>query len=454
MPVRTSKNSRLLTRRTVLRGLLGGAAVSVALPPLEAMMNGNGSAYAEDEARGGGGDDGFPRRFGLFFWGNGNYPERWTPKATGPDWEVTELLAPLDPLRDVVTIATGYDVKTPNNNPHYAGAAGLLTGAALINASGDKTVSAPTIDQLIADELGEFTQFRSLEFGAHHGGGHSYNGPNSKNPPEGSPIKLFERLFGPSFTLPGDNREVDPRLGLRRSVLDAVLGDAGRLRTRVGVNDKIRIDQHMDSVRSLEKRLARLEEDPPQLDACAYPTEPNADYPDIEGRPQLQAMNKIFAELGAMALACDQTRVFSNWFTYPVSNPLFPGATGGHHQLTHDEGGDQPEVRAITLMCIEALAEQIAALAAIEEGDGTLLDHMVLLGTSEISWGKTHSIEDMPIVLAGSCGGRLLMGHHVAGSKDNVSRVMLTIARAVGVNLGSFGKDEGLVDSGASLLEL
>ena len=116
-------------------------------------------------------------------------------------------------------------------------------------------------------------------------------------------------------------------------MLDAVLEDANRLKARVGANDKIRLEQHMDGIRDLEHRLAILEDDPPQMDSCSMPVTPDADYPDIEGRPQLSARNRAMVDLVVMALACDQVRVFTDMFGHPVGNTLYPDATAGHLQV-------------------------------------------------------------------------------------------------------------------------
>ena len=443
--------SNKFNRRSLLKGVLAGSVVTIGLPALELFLNSHGSAFAEE----GGGSSGFPRRFGLFFWGNGIIPERWVPTTDGPDWEMSQQLEPLSHLRDVISVVTGTRVGVPNTAPHFAGAAGLLSGTPLADAYGDNTFAAPSIDQLIAAKLGESTRFRSLEFGAEPGSGLSYNGPNSTNPPEKSPLALFERVFGGNFQLGGDGPIVDPTLALRRSVLDAVMDDISSLKATVGSTDKQRLEQHFESIRGLEKRLAKLEEDPPNLAACAIPAEPLSEYPDILGRPQLSAKNRAFCDVVALALACDQTRVFSNFFTYPVSNNLFPEAPAGHHQLTHDELGDQPEVHKITLQCVEELAYQIESLQKIQEGDGTLLDHMVLLGSTEVSLGKTHSLEEFPVVLAGGCDGKLKTGiHYRSVGAENTSKVMLSIIRATGVDAASFGSEGGEATDGLSVIEV
>jgi hypothetical protein len=438
-----------IQRRTLLRGLLGGAVVTVGLPPLERFFNAHGTAYADAAS------DGFPKRFGLFFWGNGVLPPRWIPTGKGADWQLSDQLQPLAPLKSKVSVVSGTRLLTPNNNPHGAGAAGLLSGRPLLMTGGDVTFAGPTIDQVIAAVIGKDTRFKSLEFGAAPGGGLSYNGPNSQNPPESSPHKLFARIFGSGFTMPGEKPKFDPTLGLRRSILDGIGTDLQAVRKQVGYADQQRLDQHLEGVRELEKRLQKLELAPPKLDACKVPATPDPEYPDIEGRPQLLLKNKLMAELTAYAFACDQTRVFSNFLSMPVNNLLFMGAPAGHHELTHNEPGDQPEVHKIVLLCIEALRDQLLALDAIAEGDGTLLDHCAVLGASEVSLGRTHSLEEMPIVVAGSAGGKLRTNYHHRGEGgENTSKVLLSIARAVGANLASFGGDGGEAKDGLSAIEV
>jgi hypothetical protein len=414
-------------------------------------MNSHGTAYADQ----GPGGEGFPRRFGIFFWGNGMLPDRWIPTGEGEDWSLSDQLAPLAGVKDDITVVTGMRLGVPNTSPHYAGAAGFLTGAPVLNPYADQTMATSTIDQIIAGDVGGLTRFKSLECGAKHGGGQSYNGPYSQNPPESSPLAFFERLFGGSFQLPGEEPVVDPTLGLRRSILDSVMSDIDSLKARVGASDRNRLDQHFEGIRELEQRLARLEEDPPNLASCAMPPKPLDEYPEIEGRPQMQEKNRAFSDILALALACDQTRVFGNYFSSPVNNILFEGAPAGHHQLTHDEPGEQPEVHKITVQCVEALAYQIEAIRKIEEGSGTLLDNCIVLGTSEISLGKTHSLDEFPIVLAGTCGGKLKKGiHYRSTSSENASKVQLSLCRAMGLDLASFGSEGGLSSEGLSAIEV
>lgn len=432
-----------MNRRALLRGVLGGAAATVGLPLLEAMMG--PAAWA----CGGG----LPKRFGVFTWGNGNRPDRWTPAGEGAEFTLSDQLAPLAAHQDAICVVTGLSVKIPNEVPHGSGAAGLLSGARL-SGIGLESFTAPTIDQIVAQSIGGATLYRSLQTAATDTLGLSFSGVNARNPAEADPFALYQRLFGDTFVEPGSGGLVDPRLGLRRSVLDAVMSDLARLEPRLGAADKARVDQHLTGVRELELRLARLQEDPPDLEACARPPAPLPSYPDAAGRPQVAERNRAMASIVAMALACDQTRVFGHYLTEPVSDVLFEGATAGHHSLTHDEPGDQPQVHEITVQCVTRYAEWLDALRAVPEGGGTLLDSCAVIGCTEISEGRTHSLDDIPIVIGGSACGALKTGwHYHSATRESTSKLMLTLARAMDVVIGEFGVDEARATEGLSGVE-
>ncbi|MCB9554231.1 MAG: DUF1552 domain-containing protein [Myxococcales bacterium] len=436
-----------MSRRRFLRGVLaGGAVVTVGLPGLDLFLSGNGDARAD------GGP--IPPRFVLFFWGNGVHPERWVPSGEGTEWSLSSQLGALAGVKDVISVVSGCDVKVPNLYPHGSGEKGILSGAPVLKVGETETFALPTIDQVIAGHIGGETRFRSLEFGA-EGHNLSHNGPNAPNPTENSPHALFERIFGAGFRAPGETGEVDPKIALRRSVLDAVMADAAALERRLGAADRVRLDAHLSAVRAIERRLARLEADPPQRLACARPAAPVGDYAPIEGRAQVIEKNRVMVDIVAMALACDQTRVASDFITQPVNNILFEGASAGHHQLTHDEPGDQPQVDAIVKTLVGEFGYLVDALRAIPEGDGTLLDNCAVLGTSEVSEGRKHSLDEFPILLAGRCGGRLRQGiHYRSASQENASRVHVTLMRALGIVTPGFGADEGFAADGIGALEV
>ncbi|MCB9788559.1 MAG: DUF1552 domain-containing protein [Deltaproteobacteria bacterium] len=440
---------RELTRRTMLKGLLGGAVATVALPPLECLLGTGGRAWADGT--------GLPVRFGLFFWGNGVLPKRWIPEGAGPDWEVSEQLTPLMAagVKDQVTVLTGMNMLLPNINPHWSGAAGWLTGKPLIDADDHDTFAGPTIDQMVAQAIGGTTRFRSLEVGVEAKRGQSFSAANTRNPIEKSPHGLYERVFGVGFTKPGEEAVVDPRVGLRRSVLDAVLGQAKRLKADLGANDALRLEQHMASVRELELRLARMQESPPQLEACVVPPPPDGVYVDADAQLQISATNRAMCDLIALTLACDQTRVFSNWFSDPVSNVQFPGSPAGYHQLTHEDPGEQEEVHRAAVQIVAEYAYLVKALRDVPEGDGTLLDRCAVLGTSDVSRGLNHGAENIPVLIAGSAGGRLRTGiHHASPTGANIHRVMLTLLRAMGIPQASVSEDEAFTTEGVPGIEV
>jgi hypothetical protein len=436
-----------LSRRTILRGMLGGAAVSVGLPLLEAFLNDTATAHADGAP--------LPKRFGIFFWGNGVLPDRWVPAGTGPDWEPSPILMPLAGIKKKLSVVSGMKVYTGNTVPHGSGPVGLLSGAPF-PAGDTSTFAKPSIDQVIANEIGGDTRFRSLELGVERSTSSlSYNGPHSINPQEASPIAFFQRVFGPDFTLPGDTPKIDPKLALRRSVLDAVQADAARLQMKLGAVDKARLDQHMTGIRELEMRLLKFEQNPPMLAACSLPKQPSADYPDIDGRPQLSAVSRVMADTLALALACDQSRVFSMWFSTPVDNVLYPSAKAGHHQLTHDEPDPQPQVQAILTFIMTELAYFLGALDGVKEGDGTLLDNCAVLCTTDCSLGRSHSVEDYPILVAGTAGGALKTGlHYRSPANENTSKAMLSLVRAMGISADHYGEDTGRVTDSLGAIEV
>jgi hypothetical protein len=433
-------------RRTLLRGLLGGAAVGLALPTLDIFLDHHGEALASGDA--------FPKRFGVWFWGNGvgPNPENWVPKGTGADWSLSPIMAPLAPVKEHLTVVSGLKVYTPNITPHGTGPCGVLTGGR-VDANGG--FLGRTLDQIIADQIGNDTVNRSIELSVDRvDTSPSHSEPGKSNPPETSPAALFDTLFGPTFHEPGDNAPVNPKLGLRRSLLDAVGEDAKALRARLGKNDQARLDSHMDSVRDLEQKIAKLESAPPVLDACKKPMAPLADYPDIDGRPQLSAVSRVMSDTLAMALACDLTRVFTFQFSHPVNNLLYPGAPAGHHQLTHDELGDQPMVQEILAQILTEAAYFIQALANIQEGASTLLDHAGVLCMTDCSNGKSHAVDEYPLFLAGSANGALQKGiHYRAPVGENASKLGLTLLNAFDVTASSFGSDEGKVTQGLPAIE-
>jgi hypothetical protein len=436
-----------MNRRRFLRAMAGGGLVSVGLPYFETWLDRVPRVAASGSI--------FPTRFGLFFWGNGIVPSQWVPTTTGPDWELTPLLEPLAPVKDRITLVTGTVVRVPNLEPHWSGASGVLCGQPLIvRGTGDYTFPGATIDQVVAASIGSETRFRSIEYGARPGNGLSFNGPDNPNPPEASPFALYDRIFGEDFREPGGDQGPDPRLRFRRSVLDLVMDDISQVQSTLGQRDRQRLDQHLTSVREIETRLARLAENPANLEACRRPDTPLESFPDVNGRPQLVDLNRALCDIVALAMACDQTRVFTNHITAPLNNLLLAQATAGHHQLTHDEPGLQPMVQTIVRKIMGEFTYLVQALDRIPEGDGTLLDHSVIMATTDVSYGRTHSLDEFPLLYAGGGNGRLVTGTHVRSTVgDNIARAQLSMMRAAGVPAPSWGTADAYTESGYEPIE-
>jgi hypothetical protein len=435
--------SKPLSRRNLLRGLLaGGAVATIPLPHLPSLRL-SGEARAEDGV--------FPTRFGLFNWGNGMVPSAWIPDATGADWTPSHLLEPLARHQAKLSVLTGYEVKVPNILPHESGKFGFLTGIDPTkgNATGTPdTAQGPTCDQLVSAVLGGETRFRSLEVGLDPDRFVSWNGPYSPNPPETNAVTFFERVFGPAFREPGSDQPPDPKLALRQSVLDVVTGHIGDLSSKLGVEDKSRLDQHLTGIREIERRIAQLQLPPPDLEACFRPEAP------LSMPSERMAQHAIMSELLAMSVACDQTRVFSYAFSMHNDDHIYEVASDGHHRLTHDEQGDQPTVQAITQVIMEQLAVFLDALDNIQEGDGTLLDHCALLCTSDVSLGQVHGLHEFPALVAGSANGALKPGMHVRTElSETAAKIPLTLLRAVGLRQASFGEDDAYTEDSIGEIE-
>jgi hypothetical protein len=413
--------------------MLGGTAVTVGLPALELFLNDSGTAYADC--------GGLPTVFGVFYWGNGMIPDVWNPTITGAGYDLPPMLSGLMPVQADVSVVSGMRVLTSNTSPHGSGPAGLFSGADLV----DDTFVGPSLDQVIAqgmvDAGASERRFHSIEFGVERStSSWSMTGPHMVNPPECDPFTLYSTIFGPDFRLPGDHSMPDPRIALRQSVLDGVGTQIDRVQRHIGAADRARLDQHLTGIRDLENQLALLAMAPTAPACVARPDMPMMDYPDVDGRPQMQAIHRVMIDMLAITLACDQTRTFFEMFSQPVNNTLFLDASAGHHQLTHDEPDPQPQVERIVTFIIGEFAYLVQKLGSIREGSARLLDRCAILGTTDVSYGRTHSLEDYPMLIAGNCCGQLRSGiHYRSLSGENASKVPLSLMNAVGVTTASYG---------------
>jgi hypothetical protein len=167
----------------------------------------------------------------------------------------------------------------------------------------------------------------------------------------------------------------------------------------------------------------------------------------------MDARSDVMADLLAMALACDQTRIFTVMYSQPVNNVLYTDRSAGHHQLTHDEPGDQPEVNEIVQGIMGRLNRFLERLDAVAEGDETLLDHSTVLCTSDVSFGRTHSLDEYPVVLAGGGCGSFKMGIHHVSPGENICRLSYSLLQSMDVPVSTFGEGPAQTDVGISEIE-
>ena len=264
------------------------------------------------------------------------------------------------------------------------------------------------------------------------------------NPAEVSPVALYTRIFGPDFRDPNAAEFVpDPAVMLRQSVVSAVQEDRSRLERQLGAADRQRLDEYLTSVRQLERQLEVQLSEPPPLAACQVPEAPQ----EMEVGAEIGSATRnheLMTEVLALALACDQTRVFNMVFSYGASNLHKEGNNTGHHQLTHEEPVDaelgyQPRATFFVDRSMEAWAMFVRKLASIREGDGTLLDNTLVLAHSETSFAKVHDVLGLPIMTAGRAGGRVRTGLHIEGAADPVTRVGLTVQQIMGLRQERWG---------------
>lgn len=430
------------TRRNLLKGMLRGSAVTVALPLLDIFLDGNGEAMASGAP--------IPTRFGTWFWGCGVNTARWFPSKLGKDYDLKPELQPIAPFKDKVAVFSNFNANLAGkpNLVHWSGLIATLAGATPTQggvAGGSSPL--PTIDCLISDHIGKGTRFQSLEIACTGQSGVSYSmrAGSTVNPSEVDPVNLYKRIFGPEFKDPNAAEFTpDPAIMLRQSVLSSVKDDRDDLMNALGSADRQRVDQYFTSLRQVEQQLGMMLEKPAPAEACAIPKEPGRG----ELGPTWEVAMKnhdLLGQLVVMALACNQTRVFNVALSNAGSNLRKAGDPVSFHELTHEEPVDeklgyQPKATFFIEKSMETFASMLKMLDSVKEGDRTLLDHTLMLATSESNFAKIHSVDNLPIMVAGLGGGKWKSGQHIDGKGDPSSRVGLTIQQVLGMPATSWGE--------------
>lgn len=440
----TKQQKRTLDRRTFLRGV----GATIALPMLDAMASASPKAPASVS----------PIRMGFVYIPNGVIVEDWKPATDGNDFALPHILEPLAPVRDRVNVLTGLSQHNAQalgdgGGDHARAAAVFLTGVHPNKTDGADIRAGVSVDQIAAQRIGRHTRFASLELtceaGKLAGGcdtGYSCAYSNSiswrtettPNPPESNPRAVFDRMFGgASANLDPETREKRERY--RGSILDFVVEDTRALQRSLGPTDRRKLDEYLYAVRTLERRIESNEvmaADQVKLDV---PESAPSDYGEYA---------RLMFDLQVLAFQTDQTRVATFMMALEGSDRAYRevGVTGGHHGISHHQGDSAKiaDIRKINRYHMEQFAYFLDRLQSIEDGDGTLLDHSIIVYGSGIGDGNRHNHNDLPVLLAGNASGAIRSGRHIKYADDTpLNNLYLNVLEHAGVPTDRLGDSTG-----------
>ena len=435
---------KAIPRRTVLRGL----GTALALPLLDGMVPAL-SAIRNTPARG-------MRRFGVVYVPNGMAMEYWTPKEAGAAFELSPILRPMEPHRDRTLVLTGLDPGR-GGGAHAGASTKFLTGVPGRMTDGTGIRSGTSIDQLLGQELGKHTQLSSLELGLDSrdfagscDAGYacaytntiSWRNPTTPLPMENDPRVVFERLFG-------DSGSTDPvvrrtRIAEDRSILDSVTEKVDDLQRGLGAGDRRKIAQYLDAVRDVERRIHRAEEQ----SARALPlVQQPAGVPD-----GFDDYMRLMFELQRLAWQTDLTRVATFMIGREISGRTYNeiGIPDAHHPLSHhlDDPAKIATMSKINTYHVSLFAEFVETLRATPDGDGSLLDHSLLLYGAGMSNSNAHAASDLPIMLVGGAAGGLVGGRHLTYRRDTpMANLLVAIMETLDVPVEKVGRSTGKLDA-------
>jgi len=423
------------------RVMLGGAGAVLSLPLFESLIG--DAAYA---------DDSFPARLICYYVPNGMHMAAWTPAQTGSNFELSPILQPLAPVQDQIIVVGGLS-NTPAQpdgpGDHAGGTSGFLT-AAHANKSETDIRLGISMDQVIANQIGDATRIASMQIGIDGGGNtggcdSGYSCAYSRNVSWASDTQplskttsaqvVFNQIF--EGTDPNASIEEQQRRTLyRTSVLDYVREQTQALESKLGYSDQAKLDQFTTGIFELEQRIGKAG---PVCGAVAEPS----DTGDIVEK------TRIMSDLMVLALQCDATRVITFMLGNAGSNRSYPfiGASGGHHGYSHHQGdpANHAALQAIDTWEVEQLSYLLQRMNEVPEGTGTLLQHSQVFFSSEIEDGDAHRHRNLPIILAGDCHGAYSTGRHIDYEPNKstngppIANLFLSMMAAMGVNQSSFG---------------
>jgi hypothetical protein len=431
-----------LSRRTFLQGV----GVSLALPLLDSMIPA-ATALGQTAAAGA------RTRLGAIYFPHGAIMNKWTPATEGANYALTEILQPLQPFYDQVTVisnlrhALAYGSGATAN--HNRSAAAFLSGA--FAKPGAKAHLGITVDQVAARKIGQDTPLPSLELmmedpTVNCGDGLScsyrdtisWQGPSAPLPMQNNPQVVFERLFGDGST----DLQRKARRAQSLSLLDSVMGEASSLQKTLPLSDRTRLDQYLSDVREIERRVQKAGQ---QLsDDLDIPAAPTGVPKDVEEHL------KLMYDLQVLAWQAEITRVSTLLMCKELSNQVYPksGVRDAFHVLSHHSNVQENKDRFTQLnqYHIKLFTYFLGKLKATPDGDGTLLDHSMVLYGSGMSDGNSHNHTDLPILLAGGASGKLKGGRHIVNPHDTpMANLLLSMLDMLEVPTQSFGDSSGRV---------
>jgi hypothetical protein len=432
-----------LPRRRVLRGI--GAAL--ALPLLDAMVPALTPTVKTAAAS--------RKRLGCVYVPHGAIMDRWTPATSGTGFELTPILQPLEPFRDALTVVTNLTRPEKGVDTNHAGApASWLAGVPPKRTAGPDYALGTTLDQVVATQIGQDTTFPSIElatedftgligdcapgFSCAYMNTLSWQSETAPLPMEMNPRVVFERLFGGG----GTREDRLARMRTDRSLLDFVADDLRDVRSGIGAGDRGRLDQYLDHVREIERRIQHAERQ-----AKTILTVPNAPV----GVPEsFEDHVTLLFDLITVAYQADVTRVFTFMLGRELSQRTYPqiGVTEPHHSISHH--GNRPQAieahAKVNTYHLGLFATFVERLRATPDGDGSLLDQSLLLYGSGMGNGNVHSPDLLPTVLVGTAGGSVKGGRHiVAPTLTPNADLLISMAEAFDVSLEQFGGNTGRI---------
>jgi Protein of unknown function (DUF1552) len=441
-------NKTQLARRTFLKG----AGTAIALPMLDAMVPAITRGTSSKA----------PVRLAFVYVPNGIVLEDWRPATLGTDYAFTRILKPLEPFRSEIMVLSGLDDHNGNalgDGPgdHARAGASFLSGVHCKKTAGADIRNGISADQVAAQFVGSTTKFASIELGCEdsrtvgncdsgyscaYTNSISWRSPTTPMPPEINPRAVFERLFGT------EDLSLDPetrarRMRYRKSILDMASEDTRKLVSTLGPVDRRKIDEYLTSVREIEKRIAAAEKQTTEI------------TPGIEkpaGIPvSFLEYAKLMFDLSLIAFQTDMTRITTIMLGREGSNRVYPeiGISDPHHPLTHHRNNEDwiEKVKQINTLHTELFAYYLAKLKASSDGNGSLLDHSMIVYGSGLADGNRHTHEDLPILLVGRANGTLKPGRHVRFDKGTpITSLYLSLLDRMDVRPEKIGDSNGKLE--------